>query len=358
MSTAQIAAHQRKILNISQAENIFDPLRTAEDPNDENRNSTLDQLPAKLTDLFGRQTPHSIIRLLNSAATIKRHLIIFNGIQQNAAMNGTGKMQFDMTFTAATGSIAQGNCTAKWPETCAWIVGIRYAGGMRMPTVSLSLHNNDLGLWYSNVFQSMRQINICIEEFVDQAFIGPPYPAQSTPGSIATRNQRFHFIADMSTQDREFNIIQNVPFVDLDPQQFGQGFYWFARPYIPPQTITMSFAAPFIPFDLPGTVVTLTASVNFANQLQGTLVGYTQVRGPLYVRGFTTTDPEADAILIETVNTVLHTDVTVFGELTFVFNDVDLTGVTLPADLQIVCYSTRQPMYIVPIEFYYVEKHD
>lgn len=359
MDDSQVARYQRDILQIDKAENIFDPLHSVNGDQDNVDSRDNESLPVSLASLFSSSTPFSVQRLLNPQTHYKRHLIMFNSVQQNATMNGSGVMQFDMTFTGATGDIEQGNCLARWPDNCAHIVGIRYAGGLRMIRAENTISQAVPQLWYTESRQTLQQTTICLEEFADQAFIGPPYPAQTALGTRATRNRRFHFIGEQSVAyEPGFNMFQ-IP-INIDSGQFGQGFYWFARPYIPPQTITMSFGAPFVPIDLPGTILTGPATKTMGDTLLVTSAGFTMViNTPCYIRGFTTTDPVGDAALIERVNTVLHTDITLVAELPAVrqleFNDVDLTGVTLPAGLVVQCISTQTPMYIVPIEFYYTE---
>jgi hypothetical protein len=318
--------------------------------------------------LIGQDSIEQLKLLLNPSSCVKRYLLILNSVLQDAVLNGTGAIQWTLSYSGQAPGLVQ------MPADMKHVVGVRYACPFRMLQSTNAYQNVPFpgSHWWSQADTTRNLITIAIEEFRAQSFIGPPYPqaSNSTQGALVspirgTQNRRFHFIGYQRSVGESGFIIE-APVVDVESSQFGQGFYWFQFPYIPPNTLTLTFGAPFVPCQLYGTVVSGAAEDSGANTLRIWFDQITQFNAEqgYYISGFTTTDPVTDAALIEFVNTALHVNFTnefrtfpypndISAQRGLTFNAIDLTGVTLPAGLVCQVRSTVSVMYTVGLEFYY-----
>lgn len=339
---ANITHYIRNILHIPHAENILDPTHQEQQTAD-------DELVAKINEFIGMKDTYKIQQAINPMMHIKKYLVIFINTTRSYGTTDPNVLQWNVSYNASGG---QG--IVQFPSNTGRIVGMRFAGGLRFLTTPVAYQSF---IWFSGLSSSAQQLTITIDEFKDQAFISPPFYNDTHILQV----RPFHFIADMTPQYYELYPPDtfNYLYADVSAEQYGQGYYWFRYPYIPPQTITMTFGAPYLPFNLPTNEVSCAAQ-SVANILRLTSVKTMIDVGPFYIRGFTTTDSIADAALIEYVNHTLHTNSIItflgFFIIQVDFPDINLTGVALPANLTCQLISTRSPMYCIPIEFYYTEQ--
>lgn len=331
----------------------------------------IDEQAYQVSRVMGQESIAQLKLLLNPRATLKRYLLILNSALQDPELNGTGALQWTLSYDACGPGLTQ------MPADMGHIVGVRFACPFRFlqsqPSNTYANVPFPGSSWWAQSFNTKGLMTVCIEEFRAQSFIGPPYPTQGDPTINApispaanTQCRRFHYIGYQEWVS-EVGYIIEVPAYEFNADQFGQGFYWFAYPYLPPTTLTLTFGAPFIPCQLYGTKVSGRAEKNTDDTLTIWFDQYTPMLSePCYIRGFTTTNPVADQALIERVNTELHTDITRTGQsfpypndITaqpgFIFNAIDLSAVTLPADLVCLIQSTRSVMYTIGLEFYYTD---
>lgn len=327
------------------------------------------QTAYSVNNILGLESLTQLKLLLNPKTMINKYLVILNSALQDPELNGSGLLQWTLSYDA------QGPGLVQMPADMKHIVGVRYACPFRMLQGSPSNTYANVPFpgssWWAQRYNTKSLMTIAIEEFRAQSFIGPPYPTKgsSTVGAQVSpitnvECRRFHFVARQENVG-EIGFVYEIPVYEADVSQFGQGFYWFQHPYIPPSTLTLSFGAPFLPCKLYGTIEKGAAIINLSGTLTIWFDQFTyMLNEPVYISGFTTTDPVADAALINAVNTQLHTDISIDQQMFpypnnitvqtgFVFNNIDLSAVTLPANLQCVVRSTRSVMYTIGLEFYY-----
>ncbi len=231
----------------------------------------------------------------------------------------------------------------KIPPDMKKIHGMRITSTYKYPAVYTSYNETDTLIEaYSPATHS--RWTILIEEFESQSCIHPD-------------GRKFHFMGNVYTATGEADLIYETTPMRVSFRDFADGFHWFHEPMDVPRTLTFTFGDPFSTFPILDVKCNATAVKNGSNKLETTFIG-THIylaHDPSYISGFTTTDPVADAKLIEYVNTTLFTDIvwdhTTMYELTF--NEIDLTGVTLPPDLVVTITSLGRQQNIIGLELYY-----
>lgn len=182
---------------------------------------------------------------------------------------------------------------------------------------------------------------LLIEEFKSQSFIG-------------ARN--YHVALRQTPNPTVPPAPSTIAQQELTP--LNDGYYWFYKPFVTINTISISLANPVVPINVPiaqqilytqyftyGLITTITAP--FA-------LGYTN--GDLVIiSNFTTADPITDAAVIADMNDVNGHVITVINAYTFTIT-VDTSTITPLPD------SSRRPFYltnenlrvIIPIELIYI----
>lgn len=294
-----------------------------------------------LTNLFGINSIGNIIRCFNPASFVKRQVVHFNSLEQDIQLNGSGKLQWSLSYSNLTPA------TVQLPSSMQRILAIKLAGSIKTRPYNIQIYPLPIfssSHWFSMQNYNRNKISILIDEFAEQSFIGPV-----VNGNVS----KFHFTLTHVGDE-------------WISESYGQGFYNFHKPYISPTTITMQFFSNWIPCSIYGTLFNGPAIKNGSNTLTITSTVETAfLSAPVYVSRFTTTNPVADRVLIEMINNTLHTNVTVITtpapypnemiNLTVVTINVDLSAVTLPTNLVCEVRSAYSAEYIIPIEFYYTD---
>lgn len=272
-----------------------------------------------------------MLLLFNPSAHYKRKFIVLDSINQKDATNGSGKLSWDVVPSRDF----FGGCV-NTTRQLRNIVGIRMVSARWEKIPELHYMSDDIARW-----------TILIEELVTQSCMG-------------FEGRKYHF---MTTIGAKANVDSTgtYTYYDMTLHNFNKGYYWFRRPITTLSQITLSFGCPWYVFKMKsnkmtGNAVSLLNLLNVQFQ-SGANFGNTNavlMFGPLTITGFTTTTPIVDAALIASINNHAFVPLSYPTAYSIQFN-IDLTGVTLPDNLQINVYSTNYRM-IFPLEVIFQEE--
>jgi hypothetical protein len=268
--------------------------------------------------------------LFNPSSYYKRKMIVLDSINQDDALNGSGKIAWDVIPSRdyLTGCV---NTTRE----CRNVVGIRMLSARWEKIPELYYMDDNIARW-----------TILMEELITQSTVG-------------YENRKYHFMTTIGAK-AAVDSTGTYTYYDMTLHNFNNGYYWFRRPITSLNRLTLSFGCPWYVFNIKSNKMTGNAvigggnllNVNFQSGANVTNSNAVLMFGNLTITGFTTTDPIANAALIASVNNNTFTP-TYLTPYSIQFN-IDLTGITLPNNLRLNIYSTNYRM-IFPLEIIYQE---
>jgi hypothetical protein len=154
------------------------------------------------------------------------------------------------------------------------IGNIRDITAMRIYPVKIpykDVVNNDYG-----------RVTVFIEEFSAQSF-------------IAQEGRRFHFAFGVNVQDR---------WVELNPENYNDGYFRFRTPITRLDTLTISIAAPLerVVFDTDRMLASVSNYGAATTQFTTTAQHNLETGDRIYVSNFTTANPNTDLVIVSNIN--------------------------------------------------------
>lgn len=244
---------------------------------DDEDNITHDNTPTPLISIdsiLGTYDINTIVNAVNPAVLIKTKPLF---LDTNNLLYGDG---FSWLLTSDVKRAEKPFMFSE--EPIKNIVGIQI-GGFRIPKSQTTITKNYL--W-----------TVFIKELSGYSFLAG--------------TKKFHFMSSGWTNAWNDGVRY---FVELDPTPYNKGMYWFDKPITNLDSITLSFGNPFDTIDMPlciyKTPVYYDAGEPFTCLLYDTVDVAFDLTGTfkIFVNGFTTSDPEGDAALINFINTTEHT---------------------------------------------------
>lgn len=228
---------------------------------------------------FGASSTKELQLMLNPSSRYEKNYLLLDSWYANEILSNNTRFQWNY---ASTANIANGfvNTVGEIRN----IVSIKLMQPILPVTIRSRTSNN---IVFLNNFES---ISILIEEFSAQAF-------------LANATRKYHFLV------RPFYNLIDDRMLECQVEGFGDGVYNFNKPITTFDTLTISFGNPLSVVPIITTSTATVVAYNngsidievknrpfepaFTDPIVGTVI---------YVSGFTTADPGADAIAIEQVN--------------------------------------------------------
>lgn len=300
---------------------------------------TEEQKPAKDTNVIEAEVntivtkeQKDMLLTFNPSSAYKRKFIVLDSINQSDLLNGSGKISWDVIPSR---DFFQGcvNTTRQLRN----IVGIRMISARWEKIPELHYMSDDIARW-----------TILIDELITQSTLG-------------FEGRKYHFMTTVGAK-AALDSTGTYRYYDFTLHNFNNGYFWFRRPITLLNKITLSFGCPWYVFKMKSNKMTGIGTINGALRL---LVSFPSganfansnavlMFGSLTITGFTTTTPLVDAALITSINNHAFVPLSYPTAYSIEFN-IDLTGVTLPSNLQINVYSTNYRM-IFPLEVIYQDE--
>ncbi len=143
------------------------------------------------------------------------------------------------------------------------------------------------------------RVSLFIQEFSAQSF-------------LAQENRRFHFMFNISVSDR---------WIELNPQNFNDGFFRFRNPIARLETLTISFGAPLdrVVFDTDRMNMSINSVTGFGTTTEITTVSNHNLETGdfVFITGFTTHNSISDSAVINAINSTSGNIITFTGPTTF-----------------------------------------
>ncbi len=274
---------QKSEIGVSTEDNPFDSTIKQERDFTEQITSTF-STQVEVTSLLGNRTLTDLQRLINPGLVKKNIYIMLDTRYRILDNDGTTYFQWNFINNEIT---TQGTVNA--------IGNIRDITAIRIFPVRIpynSAGDNDY-----------RRITIYIQEFSAQSF-------------IAQENRRFHFMFNANVGDR---------WIELEPENFNDGYFRFRNPLTRFDTLTLTFGSPLeqLVFDtdrMLSNVTDFNYTLNNINYTEFTTVSphVLETGDRVYITNFTTANPNTDTVFVSAINKSAGHLVTVTGSTTFI----------------------------------------
>lgn len=270
--------------------------------------------------VFGQNTAAGLRKIINPNAAISTNYLLLDTRWRLLTNNGTTMFMWNHVNNAVR---QQGS--------------VNTAGIVR-DIVQLRLYPIRLP-YIASADNAYKRITILIEEFAAQSF-------------IAQENRRFHFIMKSSTDGR---------WIDLDPQNYNDGYFRFGKPITQIDTLSISFGTPLenMVFDADRLNCTFPYEIGstYYNPMRAVFTeAHNLSTGDLvYFEDFTSGNILVDNTIINSMNSSAGHLITVINTLTIEIDDINGTTVTTPtAGLTITCYFGSKRIFL-PLEVRFIQ---
>jgi hypothetical protein len=161
----------------------------------------------KIQELFGIKSASEICKILNPMASYRKNYMVLDSRYRNITEQSPPSVKsFEWNYVQKNQNTIQGSVNV--------IGNVRDIVGFRVYPFRIP--------YVANADNSYSRITMLIEELSSQAF-------------IAHENRKFQFMLK-STVDNEF--------IDLDTDNFNDGYFWFEKPITTLEKLTISFGNP------------------------------------------------------------------------------------------------------------------
>jgi hypothetical protein len=161
----------------------------------------------KIQELFGIKSASEICKILNPMASYRKNYMVLDSRYRNTTEQSPPSVKsFEWNYVQKNQNTIQGSVNV--------IGNVRDIVGFRVYPFRIP--------YVANADNSYSRITMLIEELASQAF-------------IAHENRKFQFMLK-STVDNEF--------IDLDTDNFNDGYFWFEKPITTLEKLTISFGNP------------------------------------------------------------------------------------------------------------------
>lgn len=271
---------------------------------------------SNIKSIFGSTSPYFIQKTFNPKALISRNYIYLDSRYRLLDTPGTSSISFN--HTNGTTTRQQGSVNT--------IGNIQNIIGMRIYPIRIP--------YVQSADNEYKRLTMLVKEFIAQSF-------------IAQENRHFHFEMSTSVDGR---------FINLDPENHNDGYFWFRKPITSIDAFTITFGNPLQPviFDNDRELCTFTIG---SNTTVTTNTAHNLSNGDrVYFEDFTSDDIAADSAVINAINSadghiILNTTSNSF-EIA-----VDSSGITPKAGLSVVVYYGARRIFIA-IELIYIRSNE
>ncbi len=247
--------------------------------------------------MFGNASPYDVQRYFNPQALVIKTSIVLDTKYRKLESGGNDFYSWDVVegLTRTQGS---SNVTSKIRD----VISLRIMK-TRVPFTASA--QNDLG-----------RMSILIDEFSAQSF-------------VAQENRKFHFIGELTATG---------DFYEVNFDQFNEGVFNFNKPVTTFSTMSLYYGSPIEPISFdddrttcllqPDTVYTATPTI--VTQIPHKI----NTGNRVYLSGFTTSNPTADAYLIQALNNKYYA-VTKVDDVTLQIPDLASSAINIKTVMKI-----------------------